>query len=210
MDAKSHPGVRAGHGNESISPHTKTLYPSKSCSNQRRAIPFPRPFPSHLSSPAHLLLAPCTLPPSSPPKFTQPRKSRSHLSHSVALRSPPKITRPENPNLGRFSTEFYLFNGGTFIHARARAWLSLFFPLIRSKFHFSTKWICFRNLDRNSISDIWSGSFQEENQSDLCSSFIRLLWNLEFDDRSHFFFVFYASFWSIHKSHLCRFKRWIF
>lgn len=128
MDAKSHPGVRAGHGNESISPHTKTLYPSKSCSNQRRAIPFPRPFPSHLSSPAHLLLAPCTLPPSSPPKFTQPRKSRSHLSHSVALRSPPKITRPENPNLGRFSTEFYLFNGGTFIHARARAWLSLFFP----------------------------------------------------------------------------------
>lgn len=61
MDAKSHPAVCTGHGNELISPHTRTLYPSRSCSNQRRATidplflpsssPF-RPFFSHLSSSA--------------------------------------------------------------------------------------------------------------------------------------------------------------
>ena len=68
MDAKSHPAVCTGHGNELISPHTRTLYPSKSCSNQRRATTDPLPSlllvpllrfvpfsPTYL--PAHLLLA---------------------------------------------------------------------------------------------------------------------------------------------------------
>lgn len=155
------------------------------------------PFLSHLSSPAHLLLlAPCTLP---PPRHRNSLSLENHV-HTRGTAWPFPFTTQdnpgrENPNLGRFSTQFYLFNGGghLFTPELERAFAIFFSFQIRSKFHFSAKMeiLEFRSQIGYLIDQLPEG---------IRAIFGRALsvYYLEFDDVSHLFFfsfVFYASFW---------------
>lgn len=83
MDAKSHPAVCTGHGNELISPHTRALYPSKSCPKQRSTSDPLLSLSSLFLPPIYLHISP--FPPLPRVEFTQPRKSRSHLSSATVF-----------------------------------------------------------------------------------------------------------------------------
>lgn len=109
------------------------------------------PFLSRLSSPAHLLLlAPCTLP---PPRHRNSLSLENHV-HTRGTAWPFPFTTQdnpgrENPNLGRFSTQFYLFNGGD-IYSRPSSSVPLpFFFLSKSALNSTSRlrWR-FWNLDR--------------------------------------------------------------